>query len=389
MKKASIYIALLLAIVAGTTSCRKDIPSMIAPEDYQGNDFSSVFEAFWTGMNHNYLFWDIDTTDWDKMYETYQPLFAQLDVNNDDDIYKGYSYFKEMTAGLSDGHYALMFNSYLLKDSIISPSVIQRKRAGVFHNSLSPQYFMNQLAPKYLNTGYITGSTNSDYGMLHAVSGTINGEILYLYFSNFFFNALSEAEQVRMVIDYFKNKLKTTSGIKGIIVDVRSNGGGSVADVYELLGALINKTCYIGYTRSKMGEGRLDYTPWTPFTVEPAKGNRQLNMPIVVLADLHSASCAEFTTMAIASLPNGYFIGERTWGAQGPLTENTIYNGGQFSTAFMELVYTSSLMTKYIDGKVYEGTGFPPDIEVKYNAEAFAAGQDLQLEAAIELINSK
>jgi C-terminal processing protease CtpA/Prc len=149
---------------------------------------------------------------------------------------------------------------------------------------------------------------------------------------------------------------------------------------------MIDKRLDFGYTRSKQGNGRLDYSPGAPAFVTPQAGARNITGPIVMLADAQSVSMAEMTTMAVKALPNGHFVGERTWGATGPLTNNVFYNGGQFSTDYIKLVYTSSLVLKYRDGKIYEGVGFPPDVEVKYDPVALATGRDKQLEAAIGLI---
>jgi hypothetical protein len=61
------------------------------------------------------------------------------------------------------------------------------------------------------------------------------------------------------------------------------------------------------------------------------------------------------------------------------------FNAGQFSTSFFYLIYTSSVMFRYKDNKVYEGIGYPPDIEVRYDSAAIANGKDLQLEKAIDM----
>lgn len=82
-----------------------------------------------------------------------------------------------------------------------------------------------------------------------------------------------------------------------------------------------------------------------------------------------------------------FYEDEISWGANGPLTANKFYNGGQFSTGWLTSVHTSSLMFKYKDGNVYEGVGFPPDMTVPYNPAALKAGRDLQLEAALSLIH--
>jgi C-terminal processing protease CtpA/Prc len=157
-----------------------------------------------------------------------------------------------------------------------------------------------------------------------------------------------------------------------------------------------------------MGDGRLDFGPKIPYTIQPY-ANLQPNVdeayrfptnphptkkPIVVLADVNSVSCAEMTTMGIASLPNGYFVGERTWGGQGMLLGNNRasvwLNAGEFSTPFVTTVYTPFQQFTYQDGRVYEGIGFPPkpELEVKYNAAALAQGIDPQLEKALQVILS-
>ena len=42
---------------------------------------------------------------------------------------------------------------------------------------------------------------------------------------------------------------------------------------------------------------------------------------------------------------------------------------------------------KYIDGKRYEGIGFPPDVNVPFSAAAIAVGDDPQLDSAINRIH--
>ena len=83
---------------------------------------------------------------------------------------------------------------------------------------------------------------------------------------------------------------------------------------------------------------------------------------------------------------NGHTIVETTWGNNGPLTNNEILNGGQFTAAIFLYAYTSSIMFKYIDGKIYEGKGFPPDYNVPFSLHAFQTSGDTQLENALSLM---
>ena len=77
--KKQIQRFLLLTNVAGVLvliACKKEISAPNPPTSYTGSNFSDLFEAFWNGMNNNYVFWGIDTTNWDRVYNQYKPIFA-------------------------------------------------------------------------------------------------------------------------------------------------------------------------------------------------------------------------------------------------------------------------------------------------------------------------
>lgn len=64
-------ILLALLFVLGLVSCRKEMPDMQNPREETIYNWDQLFESYWNGMNYNYVFWDIDTTDWDKMYKNH------------------------------------------------------------------------------------------------------------------------------------------------------------------------------------------------------------------------------------------------------------------------------------------------------------------------------
>ena len=188
-------------------------------------------------------------------------------------------------------------------------------------------------------------------------------------------------------LQHFFDKLADLpDNIKGIIVDVRGNQGGYLSDLNFLVGHFIDKPLHFGYTQSKSGSGRLDYIPWIKAFVNPATNSKAIKIPVIVLADMSSASLSEAVVMAIKALPNGTFIGETTGGATGPISANEVYNDGQFEVTNFLNVQTSSSKFKYLDGKIYEGVGFSPDIPVSFNLSAIGSGKDTQLERAISII---
>jgi C-terminal processing protease CtpA/Prc len=186
-------------------------------------------------------------------------------------------------------------------------------------------------------------------------------------------------------LTYFFAALNDPS-LKGLIIDLRGNTGGDLSDLNFLAGHLIDQPLHVGYTRSRSGNGRLDYTPWVDAVVTPVPGAKKLQMPVVVLADIFSASLAEIMTMALHTLPGAKVIGETTRGATGAITANNVYNAGQFTVPGFLSVYSASAEFKYLDGRVYEGKGFPPDVMVPFDMAALMAGEDPVLEKAISLM---
>lgn len=365
-------------------SCRDDMAQSNNPEDYIVITYEQIFEAYWNGMNNNYVFWDIETTGWDAIHTKYKPLFAKLDIDNPKDAEKAHEYFTSICQGLIDSHYKLSFINEILPS--INPGLLRLQNRDNFHEPLESEHFINTIPSVYLSDGLVRSNGESEI-----VTGTINNDIVYLHFSDFHLAEYYSQENddfITPVLDHFFDNITTLPNLKGIILDIRSNLGGDSDDLGLLLGHLIEEPVVFGYLRSKQGEGRLDYSPWIPFKVRPQTGAINISVPIVVLADMYSASMAEITTLAVQSLPNGYFLGERTYGATGPVAENTIYNGGQFKNPVFS-VYISSLMFKDIQNISYEGIGIKPDIEVKYDQQAINNDRDTQLEKVIELIREK
>lgn len=385
-----IIIAAILFALLSLSSCRKDLPSINQPDNYIDGTFSQVFDAFWNGMNNNYLFWDIDTTDWDAMYTRYKPVFAQLNLNDSNDVKKSVQYFRQMTSGLVDSHYNLSFSYSSIADSSVDPAFERKVKSSDYH---APYFYAPLDYYDYLDSAttiYGYDSTTNPTSYRFAMAGTYNKNVLFFTCNEFELKSSYEATTsngIKPVLKYFFNYLKNPpADFKGIIIDVRGNGGGEVTDLNFLLGRLITSPLTFGYTRYKSGNGRLDYTPWAPAIITPQADAKAVSVPIMVLADNFSVSLAELTTMAIHTMPTGKFIGETTWGANGPLTSNEFFNGGQFTAANFLFAYTSSSEFKYIDNKIYEGKGFPPDESVPYNAAAIRAGRDLALEKALTLI---
>jgi hypothetical protein len=349
--------------------------------------FSGIFDQFWSDMNTNYVYWDIDTTNWDQIYQIYKPLFNNLQLDNPGDERKSVTYFRTMTGGLIDSHFSLSFMPSSIADSVVFPALDRKIQSPGFH---SP-FLYSSIDTGYFDPGYVLGQfINSSNAAVYAAAATIHQKILYFTCNQF---SLHEAWQspdsngVATVLSWFFNRLSPTYSISAIIIDVRGNSGGDFTDLGFLIGRLISRPLPFGFTRYKNGPGRLDYTPWIEATIEPSSAGPVPTTLIMALADNYSISLAETIAMAIHTLPNGKVIGETTWGATGPYTNNQVYNDGPFSITGFLSAYTSSGEFKYIDGKSYEGNGFPPDLYIPFDLNALLMGDDSALDAAVREVN--
>src|ERR1700761_1089206 len=196
----------ILCSFLALSGCRKTITSQPEATSYPGDNYPDVFQSFWNGMNTNYFFWGIDTTNWDNMYTVYKPLFDQLTIFDSAHEAKAEQYFSQMTQGLIDSHYTLEFNT---TGNAFQPAQYRKLLTdpNYFADSAFPAAVLDSLIPaKYLDAGSVVMGTDTvtlegSATPFTAVSGTINGQVLYLYFSTF---AISQAgAHTQPVFNYF------------------------------------------------------------------------------------------------------------------------------------------------------------------------------------------
>ena len=95
-------------------------------------------------------------------------------------------------------------------------------------------------------------------------------------------------------------------GAKSIVLDLRGNGGGSLAECVDILNMWLPKDVRIVETKGKMKRARAEYKT----RLEPI----DTVMPIVVLVNGETASASEITCGALQDLKRGIIIGTRTFG---------------------------------------------------------------------------
>ena len=193
------------------------------------------------------------------------------------------------------------------------------------------------------------------------VAGTIleeNPDIAYLRISEFSVQTGTQfAEQINELIQ---------QGFKGIILDLRDNGGGEVNAAVEVARVFVPSGPIVHVVS---GDGSVDTKNAT---------EAQLEVPMVVLVNGNTASASEILAAALKDSGAATLVGTQTFGKA--LVQGVyMYSDG---TA-MKITEAKYLTPKQND---INGVGIYPDVKVELPADAVT---DIQLEKAIDVLEEK
>ena len=129
------------------------------------------------------------------------------------------------------------------------------------------------------------------YGLLEGNVGYIN------------FNQFTDGSAKGMRRAYIELREK---GATSLLLDLRSNGGGSLAEAIDIINMWVPKNITLVETKGKLKQANKEYTT----RLEPI----DTIMPIVVLVNGETASASEITCGSIQDLDRGLVVGTRTYG---------------------------------------------------------------------------
>ena len=418
MKKI-ITIAAILVLVG--SSCRREADYM----PYIGENgklaystYTEQFDYLWRVLSTGYVFWDVDTTDWDAMYERYLPAFQELDEKYERQGFvpteELQTLYTGLVSGLVDHHLTFRVrNLHPAPDDqnaavSVTPYALEIPTRDYYYESAGEenqgiQIFLQNIENQYtVETHESCVAYEPNLGMsvtYHYILFRLpdGRKIPYLWQSSAGIMPimLQNGEGAQLLDHYFRAITETPrEQLAGIILDNRCNRGGYQDDLDFLIGNYLNERTEIMKTRYKEGPGRLEHSPWTPYYIFPnTRYHRDItaeNIPYVILCDINSVSMGEIEPMTIkAVLPTAHTIGERTHGGTGPLQPANCIDlnyGGPFGISNLSVghyVYTSTFEAQ-ISGKVWEGIGHTPDeivLRKDYNGDFKP-----QLDAAFQYI---
>jgi carboxyl-terminal processing protease len=167
----------------------------------------------------------------------------------------------------------------------------------------------------------------------------------------------------------------TNQGMKAVIYDLRSNGGGLVDSVTAILDEILPGGTTV-YMLDKDGN-RTDYT---------SDEETKIDIPITVLTSEYTASSAEIFTGAIQDFDYGTIIGTQTFG-KGIVQTTIPFSDGSALKVTTSRYYTPS-------GTCIHGVGITPDIELPFefmgsSEDEYSIDLDNQIQKAIEVLQGE
>ena len=309
------------------------------------NTPTNCFNLLWQTVDTHYAFFDLKKIDWQDIKKQYAPRIN--DKISQDSLYK---VLEAMLNELNDGHVNLTTST-------------QRSHNWRWKQDFPDNYSPNFVAKKYLGTDFqITGP------FLHQWLSDSIGYIHYPSFSA----GISDGD-----LNYILNRF---AGARGIIIDVRDNGGGALNNVLKFVNRLVSKKTLVGYSFMKNGAAHDQFTQAAPFYATPVPKAPVFQKPIALLINRGCYSATTFFAGFMSSLPNVTLIGDQTGGGGGIPISADLPNGWQYRFSATYTILPDSTNIE---------SGVMPKIKISTDANDELRGQDKLIERAIQSIMDK
>lgn len=195
-------------------------------------------------------------------------------------------------------------------------------------------------------------------------SQMLSGKIGYIAISEF--DKITSKQFIK-ALDSLESK-----GEKGLIIDLRNNGGGLYDTAVEMLDRMLPKGLLV-YQEDKDGNKQESY----------AKKDDEFNKPLVILVNENTASASEIFAGAIQDYEKGKVVGSTTFGKG--IVQSVI---PLYDESAVKLTVAKYFTPK---GRDIHGIGIEPDVKVELKEElrqkpVIEMEEDNQLQKAISVV---
>ncbi|SHN07725.1 Tricorn protease C1 domain-containing protein [Cyclobacterium lianum] len=314
----------------------------VLPED-PGTEPAAVFDQLWEDVYARYSFFDHKNLDWQQVRTRYRQ-----EVKEDMGQLELYDLLAEMLFELEDGHVNLSTG-------------FNRSRNWEWYQNFPVNYDENLIEEVYLRR---------DYWISGPLWHQVLDDVLYVNYRSFG-QRISPAN-LRVVLERAKRG-------RGVIIDVRNNGGGNLSNASLLASAFAAEETIYARERKKSGPATNDFGPWQDMKISPWEEDTFLG-PVVVLTNRRSYSATTFFAQMMKSLPNAITLGDQTGGGGGTPVFGELSNGWTYRF--------SATQTIDLDERQLED-GVLTDVRVDLSPVAVSRGEDNLISAALRIIRQQ
>ncbi len=292
-------------------------------EDLTSTNPQKNYEYLWNECNEKYAYFDLKGVDWNQVKTAYAAkIYPEM---SEDSLF---NVLGAMLKELRDDHANLVSN-------------FNTSFYGVEYQA-QDNFDWRIIVDNYIGRDY-------DISGPFAHNFIANGEIGYIRLSTF--TKPVNSESLDFILDRYKNT-------KGLILDLRENGGGAISNVFQILNRFVESETLVYYSRLKAGADHNHFTDASGTYVQPYNGIRYTRK-VMVLTDRGTYSSGSLLALATKALPNVSLLGDSTGGGLG------MPNGGQLPNGWRYRFSITQTLT--IDKEPDYENGVPPDILIQFD----------------------
>lgn len=180
--------------------------------------------------------------------------------------------------------------------------------------------------------------------------------------------------------DRFEAALKQMQGTRGLILDLRTNGGGAEQLARKMAGYFAEASTLYAMHQYRSGPRHTDQGTLQKRIFAPDQ-NWYYRGPVIVLQGERTMSSAEAFVLMLAACPHVTTMGDRTAGSSG--------NPRQLDVGAEIIVNLPRWIPRDASGKSFDTVGIQPDIPVKTTPEEFTRTADPVLSAALKRLRKQ
>lgn len=348
-----------------------------------------VFKEFWDIFDRHYPLMHRKNLNWQQVYDN--NVIKITNATSQDELSK-------LIGGII---------SNTLKDGHTSATYGQQQE---FTYQPEPTPAQSRLKSMLVNTDPLINYDTSSVSNPYISYGTLKNDSNIGYIQSKTFEPVQQSDgefgKFKQIVDQALTALQNT---QGIIVDIRTNGGGQGQFAYYLAGRFATHVPqqvvrmrykfttgstaaslsdwvtseFQGYPDKRSDGGFIGGTG-TELNQFTSSGSFQYNNKVALLTANDSASSAEFFTIAMKTQPQVRSIGDTTFG---------IFAGSEMITPDSDKQWKFRVSVHDVEVKYQEkfqsleGIGIKPDETLYPTAQQVIAKQDVHIEAAIRYIN--